>query len=125
MKTMHLERLKTLETINPAPLAPWAPSTFTEISIDTDREEAGERPLPCYEQGACKRYQMLVDDEGCFFLADDELHCRNIGGAREDQSEACKKEYSRKRAHRDYTPLDLVKLHPSSMCVSRCGPVLT
>jgi hypothetical protein len=40
---MDLGRLETLETIDPATLAPWAPSAFAEISIDTDREEASER----------------------------------------------------------------------------------
>ena len=43
MKTMDLGRLEALETINPSPLAPWAPPVFAEISIDTDREEASER----------------------------------------------------------------------------------
>lgn len=43
MKTMDLGRLETLETINPAPLAPWTPPVFAEINIDTDREEASEK----------------------------------------------------------------------------------
>jgi ribonuclease HI len=43
MKTMDLRQLETLETINPAPLAPWAPPVFAEISINTEREEASER----------------------------------------------------------------------------------
>jgi hypothetical protein len=43
MKTIDLEQLATLETMNPAPLAPWPPSVFAGISIDTDCEEPSDK----------------------------------------------------------------------------------
>lgn len=40
MKTMALEQLNGLETINPKPAAPWKPPAFKEIDINPDRETA-------------------------------------------------------------------------------------
>jgi ribonuclease HI len=43
MKTLDLERLNTLETIDPNPQPPWTRSAFEEIDIDVDRERASEK----------------------------------------------------------------------------------
>ena len=43
LKTMSLERLNRLETIDPRPLPPWRPEAFEEIDIEPDREIARER----------------------------------------------------------------------------------
>ncbi|OGE46890.1 hypothetical protein PENARI_c093G11063, partial [Penicillium arizonense] len=43
LKTMNLERLDELETIDPRPLPPWRVESFTEIEIGLDRETARER----------------------------------------------------------------------------------
>jgi hypothetical protein len=43
MKTMDLERLDALETIDPKPLRPWSPPAFAEIRIDLDRDRARAR----------------------------------------------------------------------------------
>ncbi|BAE66183.1 unnamed protein product [Aspergillus oryzae RIB40] len=40
MRTMDLNRLQALETIDPTPLAPWRTQPFTEIEIEPDREKA-------------------------------------------------------------------------------------
>jgi hypothetical protein len=42
MKTMDLERLDALETIDPKPLRPWSPPAFAEIRIDLDRDRASD-----------------------------------------------------------------------------------
>lgn len=42
LKTMNLDRLGELETINPRPLPPWQAEPFTEIEIQSDRETARE-----------------------------------------------------------------------------------
>lgn len=43
LKTMNLERLDELETIDPRPLPPWRAESFAEIEIGSDRETARER----------------------------------------------------------------------------------
>jgi ribonuclease HI len=43
LKTMDLERLDELETIDPRPLPPWRAESFTEIEVEPDRETARER----------------------------------------------------------------------------------
>lgn len=43
LKTMDLERLNELETIDPRPLPPWRTEPFAEIEIEADRERARER----------------------------------------------------------------------------------
>jgi ribonuclease HI len=43
LKTMDLQRLDELETIDPSPLPPWRAETFTEIEVGSDRESAIER----------------------------------------------------------------------------------
>ncbi|CAI7650294.1 unnamed protein product, partial [Penicillium manginii] len=40
MKLMTLDRLNSLEIINPKPLPPWEPNAFAEISITPAREAA-------------------------------------------------------------------------------------
>jgi hypothetical protein len=40
MKTMDLERLNALETIDPKPLKPWNTPAFEEIRIEPDRDRA-------------------------------------------------------------------------------------
>jgi hypothetical protein len=45
MKTMGLERLDDLETIDPRPLAPWDPPVFEEINIDSDRDSASAKAV--------------------------------------------------------------------------------
>jgi hypothetical protein len=45
LKTMSLERLDRLETIDPRPLAPWRPDAFKEVEIEPDREIAIEKTL--------------------------------------------------------------------------------
>ncbi|KAF7136975.1 hypothetical protein CNMCM5793_006679 [Aspergillus hiratsukae] len=43
LKTMNLERLDELETIDPSPPPPWRIESFAEIEIGSDRETAVER----------------------------------------------------------------------------------
>jgi ribonuclease HI len=43
LKTMNLNRLDELETINPRPLPPWQVEPFMEIEIEPDRETARAR----------------------------------------------------------------------------------
>jgi ribonuclease HI len=43
MKTMDVDRLNELETIDPRPLPPWRTKAFFEIDIECDREIARER----------------------------------------------------------------------------------
>jgi ribonuclease HI len=43
LKTMNLDRLNDLETIDPGPLPPWRAAAFTEIEIGADRETARDR----------------------------------------------------------------------------------
>jgi ribonuclease HI len=43
LKTMNLERLNELETIDPSPLPPWRAEPFTEIEIGSDRETATQQ----------------------------------------------------------------------------------
>jgi ribonuclease HI len=43
MKTMNIDRLNELETIDPRPLPPWRAEAFTEIEIGPDREMARDR----------------------------------------------------------------------------------
>jgi len=43
LKTMDLQRLNELETIDPSPLPPWRAEPFAEIEIGADRETAVER----------------------------------------------------------------------------------
>lgn len=43
MKTMRLEQLDGLETIDPKPMAPWKPPGFLEIDIEPDREKAKDK----------------------------------------------------------------------------------
>ena len=43
MKTMDVDRLNELETINPRPLALWRLEAFTEIELEPNREFARER----------------------------------------------------------------------------------
>jgi ribonuclease HI len=43
LKTMDLQRLDELETIDPSPLPPWRAEPFAEIEIGTDRDTAVER----------------------------------------------------------------------------------
>jgi ribonuclease HI len=43
LKTMNLERLDELETIEPSPLPPWRAEPFTVIDVGSDRETAVER----------------------------------------------------------------------------------
>jgi ribonuclease HI len=43
MKTMNIDRLNELETIDPRPLPPWRAEAFTEIEIGPDRETARDR----------------------------------------------------------------------------------
>ncbi|KAJ5240343.1 reverse transcriptase [Penicillium citrinum] len=43
LKTMNVDRLNELETIDPRPLPPWRVDPFTEIEIGHDRETARER----------------------------------------------------------------------------------
>ncbi|THC88360.1 hypothetical protein EYZ11_012191 [Aspergillus tanneri] len=45
MRTMDLDRLQALETIDPRPLAPWRTPAFTEIDIEHDREKAKAKAL--------------------------------------------------------------------------------
>ncbi|KAJ5340123.1 reverse transcriptase [Penicillium brevicompactum] len=45
LKTMDVDRLNELETINPHPLPPWRPDAFTEIELEPDRETARERAV--------------------------------------------------------------------------------
>ncbi|CEJ62846.1 Putative Reverse transcriptase [Penicillium brasilianum] len=42
LKTMNVERLSELETIDPRPLPPWRLDSFTEIEIGSDRDAARE-----------------------------------------------------------------------------------
>ncbi|KAJ5111881.1 hypothetical protein NUU61_001511 [Penicillium alfredii] len=43
MKTMDVDRLNELETIDPRPLPPWRTKAFLEIELELDRETARER----------------------------------------------------------------------------------
>ncbi|KAK9847735.1 Endonuclease/exonuclease/phosphatase [Penicillium brevicompactum] len=43
LKTMDLQRLNELETIDPRPLPPWHLDPFVEIEVGSDREVAGEQ----------------------------------------------------------------------------------
>ncbi|KUM55793.1 hypothetical protein ACN42_g11443 [Penicillium freii] len=43
LKTMDVDRLNELETIDPRPLPPWRSDAFTEIELEHDREAARER----------------------------------------------------------------------------------
>ncbi|XP_024085694.1 uncharacterized protein LOC106673621 [Cimex lectularius] len=43
MKTMRLEQLDGLETIDPKPMIPWDPPGFVEIDIEPDRERAKDK----------------------------------------------------------------------------------
>ena len=43
MKTMNIERLNELETIDPRPLPPWRLDPFAEIEIGSDRETAAQK----------------------------------------------------------------------------------
>jgi hypothetical protein len=43
LKTMDLDRLAELETIDPRPLPPWRREAFAEVEIEPDREVARER----------------------------------------------------------------------------------
>ena len=43
MKTMRLEQLDGLKTINPKPMTPWKPSGFVEIDIEPDREKVKDK----------------------------------------------------------------------------------
>ncbi|MDN6490718.1 MAG: hypothetical protein L0K41_10005 [Yaniella sp.] len=43
LKTMDLDRLNELETIDPRPLPPWRADAFAKIEIESDREIARER----------------------------------------------------------------------------------
>lgn len=43
LKTMNVDRLNDLETIDPRPLPPWRAEAFTEIEIGPDRETARDR----------------------------------------------------------------------------------
>ncbi|KAJ5642550.1 reverse transcriptase [Penicillium lividum] len=43
LKTMDVDRLSELETIDPRPLPPWRKDAFTEIELEPDRETARER----------------------------------------------------------------------------------
>ncbi|KAI1830251.1 hypothetical protein DTO027I6_8939 [Penicillium roqueforti] len=43
LKTMDLQRLNELETIDPQPLPPWHLDPFVEIEVGSDREVAGEQ----------------------------------------------------------------------------------
>ncbi|CAG8068633.1 unnamed protein product, partial [Penicillium nalgiovense] len=43
LKTMDVDRLNELETIDPRPLPPWRKDAFTEIELEPDRETARER----------------------------------------------------------------------------------
>jgi hypothetical protein len=43
LKTMNLDRLNDLETIDPRPLPPWRAESFTEIEIGSDRDTARDR----------------------------------------------------------------------------------
>ena len=43
MKTMDIERLNELETIDPRPLPPWRLDPFAEIEIGSDRETATQK----------------------------------------------------------------------------------
>jgi ribonuclease HI len=43
LKTMEVDRLNELETIDPRPLPPWRPDAFTEIELEHDQETARER----------------------------------------------------------------------------------
>jgi ribonuclease HI len=43
LKTMNVDRLNDLETIDPRPLPPWRVEAFTEIEIGPDREAARDR----------------------------------------------------------------------------------
>jgi hypothetical protein len=40
LKTMNLDRLNDLETMDPRPLPPWRTESFTEIENELDRESA-------------------------------------------------------------------------------------
>jgi hypothetical protein len=42
LKTMNLERLDELETIDPSPLPPWRTEHLAEVEIGSDRETAVE-----------------------------------------------------------------------------------
>lgn len=37
LKTMDVDRLRELETIDPRPLPPWRTNAFTEIELENDR----------------------------------------------------------------------------------------
>ena len=43
LKTMDIDRLNELETIDPRPIPPWRTDTFSEIELECDREIARER----------------------------------------------------------------------------------
>ncbi|KAJ9482792.1 hypothetical protein VN97_g10631 [Penicillium thymicola] len=43
LKTMDVNRLNELETIDPHPLPPWRPDAFAKIELEHDRETARER----------------------------------------------------------------------------------
>ena len=43
LKTMDVDRLNELETIDPSPLPPWRADAFSEIELGSDREIARER----------------------------------------------------------------------------------
>ena len=45
MKTMQLEQLDRLESIDPKLMAPWIPPAFAEIDIKPDRKKAKDNAL--------------------------------------------------------------------------------
>ena len=45
MKTMDLEQIQHLETIEPKPLKPWRQPIFYKIDIDCDREKAIDKVI--------------------------------------------------------------------------------
>jgi hypothetical protein len=43
MKTMKVEQLDGLETIDPTPITPWESPPFIEIDIEPERDKANEK----------------------------------------------------------------------------------
>jgi hypothetical protein len=62
LKTMDVDRLNELETIDPRPLPPWRKDAFTEIELEPDRETARERAASAKDRSDIIVYS---DASGC------------------------------------------------------------
>ena len=69
LRTMNLERLDALETIDPSPLAPWDPPVFEDINIDLDRDEAEKKAMALMETPGIVIYSDASADQNCLGAA--------------------------------------------------------